>query len=123
MELLRENHQRSLLDQPESGMGFQVVRVQRKDGSLQEGTVFNAEYFLTKGESTHLLREIEQASRRIMLLERGEVRLGEEIESIRVVSLRPESPRVAESAETDKAQGRPADEAKEEELQKEETFK
>jgi hypothetical protein len=120
MELLSESLEHMLLDQPESGMGFQFVEAELKNGERQKGTVFNAEYFLRRSESPRLLRDIEEPSRRLLLIEQKELGLGDEIESVRVIAGQVlEQGRVAESA---KDTGAAAD-AEEENLGAPEKFK
>jgi hypothetical protein len=46
MELLNENLQRELTAQPESGMGYQNVAVELRNGETRYGTAFNAEFLL-----------------------------------------------------------------------------
>lgn len=43
IKLVNETLIRSLINQPESGMGFQNVILHMKDGSKRNGTVFNCE--------------------------------------------------------------------------------
>ena len=43
MELLNEDRQRELIAQPESGMGYQDVAIELRNGETRYGTAFNAE--------------------------------------------------------------------------------
>lgn len=125
MELLNENRQRELLEQPESGMGYQAVDVILRDGERRRGTAFNAEYLLYSGEPAHRLQEITQPSRQRQMLERKELGLGEQILELKVVPNIARGPsRLRES------DGKPAtsslsgaNEGPEEELEEEEQFK
>jgi len=44
MELLNEDRQRELIAQPESGMGYQDVAIELRNGETRYGTALNAEY-------------------------------------------------------------------------------
>src|SRR5882672_11265789 len=48
---------RKLLQEPETGMGYQIVAATTKDGAIREGIAFNAELFFYGGESRSILRE------------------------------------------------------------------
>jgi hypothetical protein len=47
---------RKLLQQPETGMGYQIVEATTHDGRTQEGIAVNAELFFYGGESRSILR-------------------------------------------------------------------
>jgi hypothetical protein len=123
MELLNENRQRELIAQPESGMGYQNVAIELRNGEARYGTVFNAEFLLYSGESPHLLEKISDPFARSRLLEQNQLGFGEEISSLRVLPTEADvSTRVQESSPaTQSSSG--ASNAPEEELQQEEQFK
>jgi hypothetical protein len=126
MELLNEHRQRELLVQPESGMGYQTVEVKLRDGETVRATAFNTEYLLYAGEPVERLERITEPSRRLMMLERKELGLGERIVQLKVVPTEATAPgRVQESSDP---QSTPfsaggASEAPEEELAAGEEFK
>ena len=98
MELLNEARQRELLEQPESGMGYQTVEVTLRNGESRQGTAFNAEYLVYSGEALDRLDAISEPSQRLQMLERNEIGRGEEIVEIKVVpSDVPSDSRVRES--------------------------
>ena len=123
MELLNEDRQRELIEQPESGMGYQNVAIELRNGETRYGTAFNAEFLLYSGESPHLLQKISEPSDRLLMLEGKQLGLGEEILSLRVLGSEAYvSTRVRESSSsTQRSSG--ASEAPAEELQEEEKFK
>jgi hypothetical protein len=123
MELLNEEQQRELIAQPESGMGYQNLVVQMRNGEVRYGTAFNAEFLLYSGEPPHALEKISEPGQRLLMLERKEVGLGEEIRSLKVLQREADlSTRVRESnSSTQSSSG--ASEAPVEELQDEENFK
>lgn len=47
---------RKLLQQPETGMGYQIVNATTQDNKTREGIVFNAELFFEGGESRAILK-------------------------------------------------------------------
>jgi hypothetical protein len=71
MELLNENWQRELIGQPESGMGYQDVAIELRNGETRHGTAFNAKFLLYSGESPSLLQRISEPSQRSLMLETG----------------------------------------------------
>jgi len=125
MELLTEDRQKELLAQPESGMGYQTVEVVLRDGKSLHGTVFNTEYLIYPGEPVDRLTRIAEPSQRLMMLERKELGLGEEIVELKVVPRETPAPsRIRESSgpqTTSSSTG--ASEAPEEELEGGEEFK
>jgi hypothetical protein len=126
MELLNEHRQRELLAQPESGMGYQTVDVVLRDGESLRGTAFNSEYLLYSGEPVERLERITEPSRRLMLLERKELGLGERIVQLKVIPTEATTPgRVREGSDpqTTSLSSGGASEAPEEELEEEEEFK
>lgn len=126
MELLNEDRRRELLAQPESGMGYQTVEVVLRDGESLRGTAFNSEYLLYSGEPVERLEGITEPSRRLMLLERKELGLGERIVQLNVVPTEASTPgRVREGSgpQTTSSSAGGASEAPDEELEEEEEFK
>ena len=123
MELLNEDRQRELIEQPESGMGYQNVAIELRNGETRYGTAFNAEFLLYSGESPHLLQKISEPSDRLLMLEGKQLGLGEEFLSLRVLGSEADvSTRVRESSSsTQRSSG--ASEAPAEELPEEEKFK
>ena len=123
MELLNEDRQRELIAQPESGMGYQNVAIELRNGETHHGTAFNAEFLLYSRESPHLLEKISEPSDRLLMLEERQLGLGEEILSLRVLRSEADiSTRVRESSSsTQSASG--ASEAPVEQLQADEKFK
>ena len=123
MELLNEDLQRELIAQPESGMGYQNVAIELRNGEVRHGTGYNAEFLLYSGESPHLLEKISEPAQRLIMLERNELGLGKEILSLRVLRSEADvSTRVPErSSSTQSSSG--ASEAPVEQLQAEEKFK
>jgi len=121
MELLNEDLQRELIGQPESGMGYQNVAIELRNGETRHGTTFNAEFLLYSGESPHLLEKISEPTQRLLMLERNELGLGKEILSLRV--LRSEADASARVRESSSRSSSGASEAPVEELQAEEKFK
>jgi hypothetical protein len=125
MELLNEDRQRELRAQPESGMGYQIVEVALRDGKSRRGAAFNTEYLLYAEESPERLERITEPSRRLLMLERKELGFGEQIVELKVVPSEANVPsRVRESSgpqTTLSSSG--ANEAPEEELNREEQFK
>ena len=91
MELLNEDRQRELIAQPESGMGYQNIAIELRNGETRYGTAFNAEFLLYSGESPHLLEKISEPSDRLRMLEERQLGLGEEILS-RVREVKPMFP-------------------------------
>jgi len=123
MELLNENLQRELIAQPESGMGYQNVAIELRNGETRYGTAFNAEFLLYSGEPSHLLQKISEPSQRLLMLERKELSFGEDIRSLKGLQTEADvSPRVRESSSSTKSSSGAGD-APEEELQEEERFK
>ena len=99
MELLKEDRQRELLAQPESGMGYQNVAIKLRNGETRSGTAFNAEFLLYSGESPRLLKKINEPSDRLLMLEEKQLGFGEEILSLRVLRSEGDvSTRVRESS-------------------------
>src|SRR6201987_631871 len=123
MQLLNEDRQKELIAQPESGMGYQNLAIELRNGETRHGTAFNAEFLLYPGESPHLLEKISEPSERLRMLEERQLGLGEEILSLRVLRSEADvSTRVRESsASTTSSSG--ASDAPEEELQEEQKFK
>lgn len=123
MELLNEDRQRELVTQPESGMGYQNVAIELRNGETRYGTAFNAEFLLYSGESPHLLQKISEPGQRSLMLERNELGFGEGIRSLKVLQSEADvSTRIRESSSsTHRSSG--ASDAPEEELQEEERFK
>jgi hypothetical protein len=123
MELLNENLQTELIAQPESGMGYQNVAIELRNGETRYGTAFNAEFVLYSGEPSHLLERISEPGQRSLMLERNELGFGEDIRSLKVLQTEADvSPRVRESSSSTKSSSGASD-APEEELQEEERFK
>ena len=123
MELLNEDRQRELIAQPESGMGYQNVAIELRNGETRYGTAFNAEFLLYSGESPHLLKKISEPSDRLLMLEEKQLGFGEEILSLRVLRSEADvSTRVRESSSSPQSSSG-ASGAPEEELQEEEKFK
>jgi hypothetical protein len=123
MELLNEDRQRELIAQPESGMGYQDVAIELRNGETRYGTAFNAEFLLYSGEPSHLLERISEPGQRSLMLERNEVGFGEDIRSLKVLQREAGfSPQVSESSSSTKSSSGASD-APEEELQKKESFK
>lgn len=123
MELLNEDRQRELIAQPESGMGYQNVAIELRNGETRYGTAFNAEFLLYSGESPHLLEKMSEPSDRLLMLEQKQLGLGEEILSLRVRRSKADvSARVGESSSSMQSSSG-ASEAPVEELRKEEKFK
>ncbi|HEX8489501.1 MAG TPA: hypothetical protein VF626_00660 [Chthoniobacterales bacterium] len=125
MELLKEDRQSELLAQPESGMGYQIVDVVFRDGKRHRGTAFNGEFLLYSGEPLSRLQGILEPSRRLRMLERGELGLGDKIAKLEVIPHEaPASTRVRENSgtETDSPSSG-ANEAPDEESEKDEQFK
>ena len=122
MELLNEDLQTELIAQPESGMGYQNVAIELRNGETRHGTAFNAEFLLYSGESPHLLEKISEPAQRLLMLARNELGVGKEILSLRVLRSEADaSTRVREnSSSTQSSSG--ASEAPVEELQAEEKF-
>lgn len=117
MELLNEDRQRELIAQPESGMGYQNVAVELRNGEVRHGIAFNAEFLLYSEESPHLLHRISEPSERLLMLERKQLGLGQDILSLKVLQSDADvSARVRERSSG-------ASEAPVEELQEEEEFK
>jgi hypothetical protein len=75
-----------LLEQPESGMGYQKVEIISRDGRRRRGTAFNAEYLVYAGESLDRLKAITEPSRRLQMLDRNELGFGEEIVELKILS-------------------------------------
>jgi hypothetical protein len=125
MELLNEERQRELLEQPESGMGYQTVEVTLRNGESRRGTAFNAECLVYSGEPLDRLDAISEPSRRLQMLERKELGLGEEIVEIKVVpSDVPSDSRVRErTGGGDYSSSSGASDAPPEALEKKESFK
>ena len=123
MELLNEDLQSELIAQPESGMGYQNVAINLRNGEMRHGTAFNAEFLLYSGESPHLLEKISEPSDRLLMLEEKQLGLGEEILSLRVLRSEADvSARVRESSSSTQSSSG-ANEAPVEELQAGEKFK
>ena len=123
MELLNEGRQRELIAQPESGMGYQNVAIELRNGETRYGTAFNAEFLLYSGEPPHLLEKISEPSDRLRMLEERQLGLGEEILSLRVLRSEADaSARVRESSSSTQSSSG-ASEAPVEQLQAEEKFK
>jgi hypothetical protein len=123
MELLNENWQKELIAQPESGMGYQNLAIELRNGETRHGTAVNAEFLLYSGESPHLLEKIREPSERLRMLEERQLGLGEEILSLRVLRSEADvSTRVRESSASTRSSSGAGD-APEEELQEEEKFK
>jgi hypothetical protein len=125
MELLNEDRQSELLAQPESGMGYQIVDVVLRDGKKRRGTAFNGEFLLYSGEPLSLLTSILEPSRRLQMLERKELGLGDKIAELNVIpNEAAASSRVRENSGTDTASpSTGANEAPDEESEKDEQFK
>ena len=99
MELLNEGRQRELIAQSESGMGYQNVAIELRNGETRYGTTFNAEFLLYSGESPDLLEKISEPSDRLRMLEERQLGVGEEILSLRVLPSEADaSARVRESS-------------------------
>jgi hypothetical protein len=123
MELLNEDLQRGLIAQPESGMGYQNVAIELRNGETRYGAAFNAEVLLYSGESPHLLEKISEPNQRLLMLERNELGLGEDIRSLKVLQREGDlSTRVRESSSSRQSSSG-ASEAPVEELREEEKFK
>ena len=84
MELLNEDRQRELLAQPESRMGYQRVEVFLRDGNSRLGTVFSTEYLLYSEEPADRLKESPNHRKRILMFERNELGVGDQILSLKV---------------------------------------
>ena len=120
MELLNEDWQKELIGQPESGMGYQNLAIELRNGETRHGTAFNAEFLLYSEESPHLLEKISEPSERLRMLEERQLGLGEEILSIRVLRSEADvSTRVRESSASTRSSSGASD-APEEELLEEE---
>ena len=123
MDLLNENLQTELIAQPESGMGYQNVAIELRNGETRYGAAFNAEFLLYSGESPHLLEKISEPGQRSLMLERKELGFGEDIRSLKVLQSEADvSPRVRESSSSTQSSSGASD-APEEELRKKERFK
>jgi hypothetical protein len=123
MELLNENLQRELIAQPESGMGYQNVAVELRNGETRYGTAFNAEFLLYSGESASLLEKIAQPFYRLLMQAKKRLGLGEKIVSLTVLQGEADvSTQVSKSSSSTKSSSGASD-APEEELQEEERFK
>ena len=123
MELLNEHRRRELIAQPESGMGYQDVEIELRNGETRYGTAFNAEFLLYSGEPPHALEKISEPGQRSLMLERKEVGLGEEILSLKVLQSEADvSTRVGETSSSTKSSSGASD-TPEEELPEEEKFK
>jgi hypothetical protein len=80
---LTEAHTRSLLAQPETGMGYQEVEATLRNNTVEKGIVYNAELMFEGAESRNVLK---LASYPVVL--RTARAAGEEIKSLRVIRLR-----------------------------------
>ena len=125
MELLNEDRQNELLAQPESGMGYQIVDIMLRDGSVRRGTAFNGEILLYSEEPLDGLKRVIEPSRRFQMLERKELGLGEEIVELKVVATETQSAsRVREGSDVEATSpSTGANEAPEEGSQVDEEFK
>jgi hypothetical protein len=123
MELLNDDRQKELIAQPESGMGYQDVAIELRNGETRSGTAFNAEFLLYSEEPPSLLERISEPGQRSLMLERNELGFGEEILSLTVLQREAGfSSQVSESPSSTKSSSGASD-APEEELQKKESFK
>jgi len=123
VELLNENQQSELIAQPESGMGYQNVAIKLRNGEMRHGTAFNAEFLRYSEESPHLLEKISEPSNRLRMLDEGQLGVGEEIRSLKVLKSEADvSTRVRESNSSTKSSSGASD-APEEVLQQDEKFK
>ena len=123
MELLDEDRQRELLAKPESGMGYQNVEVTLRNRESRRGTVFNAEYLLYSGEPTDRLQRIHEPSQRLLMLERKELGLGDQILALKVVEIEADVANRIQESSAEQTTSTGASEAPKEELQEEEQFK
>lgn len=123
MELLNEDLQRELIAQPESGMGYQMLRSNYEMAKrvMEQRTTLSS-YFIRESRLT-FWRKLANRRSDCFMLERNELGLGKEILSLRVLRSEADvSTRVRErSSSTQSSSG--ASEAPAEQLQAEEKFK
>ncbi|MFA5907368.1 MAG: hypothetical protein WC815_01190 [Vicinamibacterales bacterium] len=81
MYRLAPNLIQQMLGEPESGMGYQVVRVELRDDSTEFGVVYNAQLLLFADESTDILTKVPYDR----LIERAKESVGE-IRALKVIS-------------------------------------
>lgn len=96
---------RKLLQQPETGMGYQIVDATTQDNKIREGIVFNAELFFEGGESRAILRTAASYSDVLKLASTPlwdfkEIRVIPRSEAPRTLSLRKEEFAKAGTAKT-----------------------
>jgi hypothetical protein len=81
---LSETLRRSLLTQPETGMGYQRVDATLRDNKTESGTVFNAELLVLDGEAQATRRSYPYTNPYSILLKRSP-ESGVEIKMLRVL--------------------------------------
>lgn len=105
-------------------MGYQTVEVVLRGAKSRHGTAFNAEYLLYSDEPVERLERIAEPSRRLLMLERNELGLGDQIVQLTVIPREATMlSRVQESSEPQTSSSSGASEAPEEKLEGDEEFK
>jgi hypothetical protein len=107
----------TLVDQPESGMGYQFVEGVQYDNQIKRGIVYNAELFFEEQES----RDILKSSSYARVLETAPESTGT-FKSLRVLS-RTEAPNAPSERQVTVAKGAPAKDASLEQTEEDEVFK
>src|SRR5262245_56427125 len=81
---LSESQTRSLLAEPETGMGYQAVEVTHRDRKIEKGIVYNAELLFEGAETRNILHLTKSYSSVLKAASTG----GNDIVSLRVLKTR-----------------------------------
>jgi len=115
---LTERFIASLVQQPESGMGYQIVEAEYIGRGMKKGVVYNAELIVFEDEPRRIITEAQYQE----LLKAASTETSS-IKSIRVVLSPPTITKSASQISEEKFLGKPATEGEIEETEKDEIFK
>ena len=115
---LTERFIASLVQQPESGMGYQIVEAEYISRDIKKGVVYNAELIVFEDELRRIITEAQY--RELVKAASTETSL---IKSIRVIPPQPTLMKSASQISEEKPLGKLATEGKIEETEKDEIFK
>jgi hypothetical protein len=114
---------RSLVTQPETGMGYQLVEATLLDNKIKRGIAFNAELLVFDDEKQEALRMYPYTNPYTTVLKRSAESSGSEIKTLRVLPLAGISDGVREAARALQKKAGPAKDAPKETTKADEVFK
>lgn len=115
---LSERFSARLVEQPESGMGYQIVEAEHITRGKRKGVVYNAEIIVFEDEPRRIITEAQYQE--LVKAASTETSL---IKSIRVIPPQPTLMKNVSQISEEKPLGKPATEAEIEETEKDEIFK